>query len=83
MGPFKDGDSSYGPWWPKGTKIRFVGKYGKEYQKEEAHQLLEVGNIYTVKHSKTFDSYSEVYLEEVERTAGPAGFNTVMFERIR
>jgi hypothetical protein len=64
-----------GPWWPRGLKVKFLGKNGHDDEREKALELFEVGQILTVKSSRTRSYSSSVQFEEVDGV-----FNTVMFE---
>lgn len=58
-----------------GRKVIFTGKNGYDAQRKKANELLEVGNIYTIKHIKVYSSISYVEFEELPGKT----FNTVMF----
>ena len=62
-----------------GTKITFTNAGGYPGQKERASEILQVGQIYTVKYIDIHSSHSYVELEEVQNQT----FNTVMFDNIR
>lgn len=73
----RDEDGSYGPWWARGTKVKFLGKNGHDHEKAEALKTFEIGQVLTVSSSRTFGCHSDVCFE------GYSGrWNTVMFESV-
>lgn len=64
----------FGPYWPVGTKVRFLGVHGYPHQLKEAKEVFSIGQELTVKSSETFSSSSDVTFEEVKGI-----WNTVMF----
>jgi len=71
----------------KGHKVRFTGKGGYEMENKYANSILEPNKIYTVNHTEVGQSYTSVYLEEIElvRMNGEKdleSFNSVMFEDV-
>jgi len=62
--------------WPeKGTRLRFLGKNGYDFQLQEALRVLNVGAVYTCTDCRVGDWEHSVALENV-----PGRFNGVMFE---
>ena len=61
-----------------GTKVKFLGKNGYDYQLKEASEMFEVGLVLTVKSIEVGDSSSSVVFEEMPGKS----FNTVMFEEV-
>jgi hypothetical protein len=68
----------FGEWFPKGSKVVYLGENGLDYHRELADKYLEVGKSYTVSGSQTFGWHSEVELAEAPGVL----FNTVMFELV-
>lgn len=54
----------------------FTNAGGYDFEKEKALELLVPGKTYTVNHTDVFDSYTNVYLQEVPGHR----FNSVQFE---
>lgn len=63
---------------PKGRKVRFLNKNGRDYERESANQLIKEGEILTVKEIFVGGSSSTVELMEYPGKE----FNTVMFEDV-
>ena len=61
---------------PKGRKVRFLNDNGRDFEREIANQLIEEGEILTVK-----EIFVGTYRSTVEFVEYPGKeFNTVMFE---
>lgn len=58
-----------------GTKVRFTGEGGGEFENGEARSKLEIGGLYTIKNTEVGDWHTLVFLKEVD-----GSFNSVMFE---
>jgi hypothetical protein len=66
------------PRWPKkGTRLRFLGKNGYDFQLVEALRVLNAGAVYTCTDCSVGDWEHSVALENV-----PGRFNGVMFEMV-
>lgn len=63
---------------PKGRKVRFLNDNGREFEREVANQLIEEGEILTVKEIFVGTSSSTVEFMEYPGKE----FNTVMFEDV-
>ncbi len=62
--------------WPeKGTRLRFLGQNGYDFQLQEALRVLSAGAVYTCSDCRVGDWEHSVALEGV-----PGRFNGVMFE---
>lgn len=60
-----------------GCKVKYTGKGGYEFERNEADKILDRNKEYTVESVTVGGWTSYVYLEEVQ-----GKFNTVMFENI-
>ena len=61
---------------PRGRKVRFLNDNGRDFEREIANQLIEEGEILTVK-----EIFVGTYRSTVEFVEYPGKeFNTVMFE---
>lgn len=61
-----------------GTKVRFTGLNGHEFQQRRAKEFLTVDGVYTVDYVDVASFSSEVHLQEIDNE----GFNTVMFAEV-
>lgn len=79
--PKKNGDGSYGLPWPLNTELVFIGRHGREYDRELGARYLEEGQVYHVGGGVVYDSSSTVQLQGIldEHSGKPVNFNTVMF----
>ena len=62
---------------PPGSKVRFDGRGGQEYEKEYARTVFTVGGMYEVTETTVGNCVSGVRLVGFE-----GFFNTVMFDRV-
>lgn len=63
---------------PKGRKVRFLNRNGRDVEKEKANQHFFKGQVLTVKEIYVGNSSSTVEFVELPKEL----FNTVMFEDI-
>lgn len=61
-----------------GTKVRFTGYGGYEYQQEFARRFLDIDGIYTVEDTDVQAWHTDVFLRERPKK----GFNSVMFAEV-
>ena len=61
-----------------GTKIRYTGNGGWDYQRESANKILTIGQDYTVDYTVVHGWYTDVYLIEIPDIS----FNSCLFEDI-
>lgn len=71
-----DGEPTRMPGWPwKGDKMRFLGKNGHDYEREEALKAFEIGAEYEVADCEVGD-----WNHTVSFVGKPGRWNGVMFE---
>ncbi len=63
---------------PKGTKVRFSGKNGTDFDQEFARKYLVVGGLYTISRTEVGSFSSDAILAEFPHSR----FNTVLFAPI-
>lgn len=77
MSPAFDLECCRGCAAPKGSKVRFLGKNGYDYELRRALESLTESQVLTVKSASIGSWSSEYRFEEIDGT-----WNTAMFERI-